>query len=127
MKQQNPLTKTLSAVLSGRLSIIIYIALFFYLVIFPAISLIPGCEFLMPTTAAMLIGGNYTNVLSALGASISAGAGVAVAAHIHKLHASHKQLTKSIADLHVKIDNLNNKQGVTKSIDDLHVSSEETE
>ena len=55
--------------LSSKVSIFIYIFLFVYLVLFPALAVIlPFMKPLVPTNTTQLILGNYTNVLSALGA-----------------------------------------------------------
>jgi hypothetical protein len=95
-----------SAVLSGRVSIIIYVAMFIYLVPIPLIAFLPNMEWLMPSTAAMLIGDNYTSVLAALGASIAAGAGVSAHKKIKEYQKKHDEMQKSIDELHVKLDAL---------------------
>ena len=109
MKKQSTLSKVLSVAISGKVAIAIYIGLFIYLVVLPLVSLIPGLGFLMPSSDAMLVGGNYTNVLAALGASLAAGAGVVAVHHVHKLHKKHAELEESIKELHEKIDKLSQK------------------
>jgi hypothetical protein len=96
-----------SEVLSGKISIIIYVLMFIYLVPIALIGLIPALSWLEPSANAMLIGDNYTSVLAALGASIAAGAGVATHRHIKKMNRRHAELEKSLAELHAKIDKLN--------------------
>ncbi|ULQ59164.1 hypothetical protein K7I13_11755 [Brucepastera parasyntrophica] len=56
-----------------------------------------------------LIMGNYTNVLSALGASIAAGTGAAVHTSVKKLHQKHDTLQQTIQALHEKIEKLEKK------------------
>jgi hypothetical protein len=90
-------------------SIVIYILMFVYLVIVPLVAFIPGMTWLMPSTPAMLIGDNYTSVLAALGASIAAGAGVAVHNHVRKLHDRHDAMQRSLDELHAKVDKLGQK------------------
>ena len=107
MNSQASFLSKIPALLSSKVSIFIYLFLFFYLVVF-AISclLIPSLEAFTPSANAQLILGNYTNVLSALGASIAAGNGVAIHSRIKALHQSHKALQDTMNDLHEKIDRL---------------------
>jgi hypothetical protein len=107
MKKDNIVLGAISGLLSGKISIIIYILMFIYLVIIPLIAFIPGMEWLMPSTPAMLIGDNYTSVLAALGASIAAGTGVALHKSAKQYHKKHDEMQKSINDLHDKIDKMN--------------------
>ncbi|MDR2063931.1 MAG: hypothetical protein LBQ02_04080 [Candidatus Nomurabacteria bacterium] len=100
------LNKVFSELISGKISIVIYVVLFVYLVLVPLIALLPNMEWLMPSTAIMLVGDNYTSVLAALGASIAAGSGIAIHKHIKTLHKKHKDLEDSINELHKKIDSL---------------------
>jgi hypothetical protein len=102
----NELNKIFSTLLSGRISIIIYVLMFIYLVIVPLIAFIPGMEWLMPSTPAMLIGDNYTSVLAALGASIAAGAGLAAHKRIGEHEKRQKDIKKSLDELHEKVDKL---------------------
>lgn len=91
--------------LSSKISIFIYLFLFFYLVVFAIISLIfPSLKDMAPSANLQLILGNYTNVLSALGASIAAGSGVAIHSKIKKLHQGHEQLQDRVDELHKKLD-----------------------
>jgi phosphoglycolate phosphatase-like HAD superfamily hydrolase len=96
----------ITAILSSKVSIVIYIAMFIYLVPVPLIAFIPGMEWLMPSTAAMLVGDNYTSVLAALGASIASLAGVKIHQSQKEYHKKHDQLQKSLDDLHAKVDKL---------------------
>ena len=93
--------------LSSKVSIFIYLFLFFYLVIFAFLCfIVPSMHGLAPSESAQLVLGNYTNVLSALGASIAAGSGVAIHSKINTLHESHQKLQNRIEELHDKIDKL---------------------
>ncbi|GHU07883.1 hypothetical protein FACS189431_3170 [Alphaproteobacteria bacterium] len=98
--------KIVTVVLSSKISIIIYIAMFIYLVPIPLIAFIPGLEWLMPSTPAMLIGDNYTSVLAALGASIASVAGIAVHSHAKEARKRQDHMQKSIDNLHAKVDKL---------------------
>ena len=95
------------AILSSGPSIFIYLFLFFYLVIYALLCLlIPQLSPFAPSNDVQLIMGNYTNVLSALGASLAAGTGAATHSSIRKLHKSHELLHTTIKELHEKIDRL---------------------
>jgi hypothetical protein len=102
----NKLGKVFSTLLAGKVSIVIYILMFIYLVLIPLVAFLPGLDWLMPSTPAMLIGDNYTSVLAALSASIAAGAGVAVHSHAKTARKRQADMQKSIDDLHAKIDRL---------------------
>jgi hypothetical protein len=80
--------------------------MFIYLVIIPLIAFLPGLEWLMPSTPAMLIGDNYTSVLAALGASIAAGAGLSAHKKIKEHEKRQNDIKKSLDELHAKIDRL---------------------
>ncbi|MFV0481391.1 MAG: hypothetical protein ACK5LP_05350 [Campylobacteraceae bacterium] len=98
-------------ILSSKVSIYIYLFLFFYLVLFPvACQLIPALKSYMPKELVQLILGNYTNVVSALGASIAAGTGVKIHTTIKNHSQKNAELRKLVEDLHQKIDNLHKKQ-----------------
>ena len=95
------------ALLSSNTSIFIYLFLFSYLVVFPIIcSVIPFFKHYMPSDMQQLILGNYTNVLSALGASIAAGSGVAVNHKMKESHQKHYHLVNAINELNQKLDQL---------------------
>lgn len=99
------------ALLASKISIFIYLFLFFYLVIFAFITkIVPAIHTLSPDNNVQLILGNYTNVLSALGASIAAGNGVVVRSRMDKMQRRHEdmhqELTDRIAELHVKLEHL---------------------
>lgn len=107
MKKQSRLLSKIPAILSSRISIYIYLFLFIYLVIFALLcAVIPVLGAYAPSDTIQLIMGNYTNVLSALGASLAAGSGVAVHAGIREIHKRHDKLEATIAALHQKIDRL---------------------
>lgn len=109
MKKLSSLFDRLPAILSSRVSIFIYLFLFFYLVVYALVcTLVPALNGYAPPDSTQLIMGNYTNVLSALGASIAAGAGSAVHASVKKLHEKHDRLQKTLDALHEKIDRLEN-------------------
>jgi hypothetical protein len=106
MRKLNKFLQAIPRVMNSKVSIVINLAMFVYLVIVPLVAFIPGCEWLMPSTPAMLIGDNYTSVLAALGASIAAGTGVAVHRHVKENQRRHDELKKSLDDLHAKVDRL---------------------
>lgn len=90
--------------LSSTISIFIFIFLFVYLILFGLIGLFTTS--IAPSSETQLILGNYTNVTSALGAAIAAGASTAVHASVKKLHTRHEKLQKSLDELHKKVDKL---------------------
>ena len=97
-------------ILSSKISIFIYLFLFFYLVIFAFICMfIPQLSPFAPSSDVQLVMGNYTNVLSALGASLAAGTGVVTHNSMGKLHKRHDLLHEAIQELHEKIDQLEKK------------------
>lgn len=111
MKRLSAALEKLPALLSSRVSILIYLFLFFYLVIFALLcAVVPALAGAAPSSTLQLILGNYTNVLSALGASIAAGAGVAAHQSMKAMHARHDALQETIATLHEKIDRLEGRQ-----------------
>jgi hypothetical protein len=105
----NKFSQIISALLSGKASIIIYILMFIYLVPVAIAGLIPGLEWIEPSANLMLIGDNYTSVLAALGASIAAGAGVATHKKLNDYKQNHQEMQASMAQLHEKIDKLSAK------------------
>jgi glutamate-1-semialdehyde aminotransferase len=91
--------------LSSKPSIFIFIVLFIYLVGFGVVGLVFSS--LEPSARMQLILGNYTNVTSAAGASIAAGAGVATLKHVRKnskkyeeLKRSHDEMRKLVNEIH---------------------------
>ena len=93
--------------LSSNISIFIYVFLFFYLVIWALLAkLVPFLYAAAPSSDSQLILGNYTNVLSALGASIAAGAGTQVHKSMKQLHDKHDELHQAISELHSKLDSV---------------------
>ena len=94
-------------VLSNNVSIFIYLFLFCYLVLWALLTkLVPALQAAAPSSDSQLILGNYTNVLSALGASIAAGAGSQAHKSVKQLHEKHAELHQSVQDLHSKLDAL---------------------
>ena len=103
--------ENIPAILSSPISIFLYLFLFFYLVLYALLCfVIPALQPFAPSNDVQLIMGNYTNVLSALGASLAAGTGVSVHHTIHKLHEKHDLLHGTIKELHEKIDRLEYKK-----------------
>lgn len=78
--------------------------MFVYLVGFGIIGLF--WHILEPSANLQLILGNYTNVTSALGASIAAGASTAAHAQTKKLDKRHDDLELLVKELHEKIDSM---------------------
>jgi hypothetical protein len=68
--------RTLASIASRYL----FVGLFFYLVVLPITGIYT------PTSNAMLIGGNYTNVTGALGACIASAVGLAIHRDLRKRH-----------------------------------------
>lgn len=103
----NNFISKLPLILSSRVSIYIYIFLFFYLVIIGmACIFIPGLEALAPSDQIQLVLGNYTNVLSALGASIAATSGIVINKKIRSHRELNEKLETSISDLHDKLNEI---------------------
>ncbi|TWP25279.1 hypothetical protein ETU10_00180 [Apibacter muscae] len=103
--------------LSSRLSIFIYLFLLFYLVIFALLCIIiPSWKDFMPSDNAQLIFGNYTNVISALGASIAAGSGVSVHKSSQISRRNHRELLDTIKKLNNRLDELNKSISDNKKI-----------
>ncbi len=109
MKEKESFFAKIPALLSSKVSIFIYLFLFFYLVVFALLcTFVPMLSAFAPSSNTQLIMGNYTNVLSALGASIAAGAGTAVHGSLKKLHQKHDALQETVNALHQKIDTMKN-------------------
>jgi len=107
MKYFKAFLQRIPSILSSTASIAIYLFLFVYLVVYALISaVVPALYAYQPSTSVQLVMGNYTNVLSALGASIAAGTGAAVHSSVKRLHKRHDELEKSITELHLKVDRL---------------------
>lgn len=107
MKKPLGFLQAIPRLLSSNISIFIYLFLFCYLVLWAlAAKVVPALTSLAPSSDAQLILGNYTNVLSALGASIAAGAGTQAHKSLKSLHTKHNELQKSIQALHAKLDAL---------------------
>jgi hypothetical protein len=84
------------AALAHRAHILFLVSLGLWLIVVP---LVPGTEVVRPSEFAELIGGNWTNVSSALGACIAAGASL-------KAHSVVREHKASLDDLHDKINEL---------------------
>jgi len=91
----NPFVRALNAVpslLASKAHVIFLFGLGVYLVVLPLVGISVSAK-------AELIGGNYTNVTSDLGACIAAGGTV----HLVKRHRAHQA---QLRDLHAKLDAL---------------------
>lgn len=104
MRRINSLLKKIPDALSSQVSVFIFIFLFVYLFLFGLLGLV--IKSFEPSSSSQLIFGNYTNVLSALGASLAAGSGSKHSKALKQLHAKHDKLQASVDDLHAKIDKL---------------------
>jgi len=103
--------KKIPNMLSSKISLYIFLFLFFYLVLFPIIGmLIPAVNDFFPSTDVQLIFGNYTNVVSALGASIAAGTSFRTHEKMKAQTNRHAELENKIDGLHHKLDELTDKQ-----------------
>ncbi|MDN6900160.1 hypothetical protein DLJ48_04130 [Oenococcus sicerae] len=105
---------SIPAVLSSTASIMIFLFLFVYLFIFGLLGFIPGLKFLEPSNTTQLILGNYTNVLSALGAAIAAGVGSSVHKHVREHRKQTADLQTTVDRLEKKIDQLSKQVNETK-------------
>lgn len=104
MKQLNFALTKIPALLSSKPSIFIFIFLFVYLFLFGILGLF--VKSFEPSANTQLVFGNYTNVLSALGAALAAGAGSSHTKHLKELGSKHDVLQASVDELHSKIDKL---------------------
>ncbi|WP_430603879.1 hypothetical protein IGJ02_001459 [Enterococcus sp. DIV0724b] len=87
MKREKRSLEQIPALLSSKVSLFIYLFLFFYLVVFAVLTMwIPLLKNLQPSARVQLILGNYTNVLSTLGASLAAGSGTLIHHSLSTLH-----------------------------------------
>lgn len=118
MNKLNEILLKIPDLISSKVSIIIYVLLFLYLFVFALFcTIIPFMEDLLPSNNVQLILGNYTNVLSALGASIAAGSGVATHRRMKKMHENNQTLQDTVDSLHKKINEIsenNNNQNQSK-------------
>ena len=104
MKTIHSILAKIPAALSSTPSIFIFIFLFVYLFLVGVVGLfIPSLE---PSSSVQLVFGNYTNVLSALGAALAAGAGSVHTKKLKELHQKHDDLQASVDSLHEKLDKL---------------------
>ncbi len=117
MKKIDKFLDKIPKMLASKVSVFIYLFLFIYAVVFVMLSLfIPAMGSIAPSADTQMVLGNYTNVLSALGASIAAGSGLAihnkVSAHQEKqekMQETIDRLHTTIGRLHDTIDQLNEK------------------
>lgn len=112
MKFINAILGAIPKALSSKLSIFIFIGLFIYLFGFGVLGLF--FKSFEPSNTMQLVLGNYTNVTSATGASIAAGAGLTTVAttatvlsHVRKnnkkydeLKQSHDEMRKLVDEIH---------------------------
>jgi hypothetical protein len=108
MSKTNSLLQKIPAALSSPVSVFIFIFLFVYLFIFGLIGLV--VQSFGPSSSLQLIFGNYTNVLSALGAALAAGGTAKHAESLRDLHKKHDNLQASVRELHDKVDKLDTKR-----------------
>lgn len=107
MKRFTTFLQAIPGVLSSTASICIYLFLFLYLVIFALLcAVIPALAPYAPSDTMQLIMGNYTNVLSALAASIAAGSGVAAHHSIRSMHTKHDEMMKKLDAMQAQIQQL---------------------
>ena len=113
MRYIKSILEAIPRMLSSKPSIFIFIGLFVYLVGFGVLGL--WIKSLEPSSTLQLVLGNYTNVTSATGASIAAGAGLTTVAttatvltHVRKtnkrydeLKKSHDELRKMVGEIHL--------------------------
>lgn len=85
-------------------------------------ALVPALTAYGPSATMQLIMGNYTNVLSALGASIAAGAGVAAHKSIKAMHTKHDAMQKTIDALHEKLDRLNGQNDQPATVEEARTT-----
>jgi hypothetical protein len=107
MTKLSKLLGKIPEMLSSPVSVFIFIFLFIYLFIFGLLGLV--ITPLEPSAKSQLIFGNYTNVLSALGAALAAGGASKHTKALKQLHIKHDNLQRSVEDLHTKIDKLDKK------------------
>ena len=101
------LLSKIPALLSSPVSIFIFIFLFIYLFIFGLIGLF--VHSLEPSSNAQLVFGNYTNVLSALGAALAAGAGAKHTKTFKELHNRHDKLEEILVEMNSRLAKLEEK------------------
>ena len=104
LAQQPRFLQAIPRILASTVSIFIFIFLFVYLVLFGIAGLF--IDWLAPSDSMQLIFGNYTNVTSALGAAIAAGASTQHLTQVRKLRSGHDELKTLVLDLHSKVDKL---------------------
>ena len=97
--------------LSSKPSIVIFLGLFIYLFGFGMLGL--WVKSLEPSSTMQLILGNYTNVTSATGASIAAGAGLTTVAttatvltHVRKNSKKYDELKKAHDEMRVLVNEI---------------------
>ncbi len=92
--------------ISGTVSLFIYLFMFIYAVLFALLAfLFPSTlAELAPTSDAQDVIGNYIGILSAIGASIAAGSGVAIHKKMTMQQKEHQKLHDKINMLHKKMD-----------------------
>lgn len=111
MKIINSVLSAIPRALSSKPSIFIFIGLFVYLFGFGLLGL--TFKSLEPSARMQLILGNYTNVTSAAGASIAAGAGLTTVAttatvlsHVRKNNKKYDELKRSHDEMRKLVDEI---------------------
>jgi hypothetical protein len=107
MNTLHQLLAKIPAALASTPSVFIFIFLFVYLFGFGLVGLF--IQKLEPSANTQLVFGNYTNVLSALGAALAAGAGAKHTESFRKLHDKHDKIQTSLDDITARLDRLEKK------------------
>lgn len=111
MKLVNAVFSAIPRALSSKPSIFIFIGLFVYLFGFGVLGMF--FKSLEPSATMQLVLGNYTNVTSATGASIAAGAGLTTVAttatvltHVRRNNKKYEELRQSHDELRKLVDEI---------------------
>lgn len=89
--------------LSSKTSIVIGAAMFLYLVGLGAISILIGHPNWVPDNAQLVLG-NYTNILSMIGAGIAAGASHKAVQNQRRAHEMHQQTHELLTQISDQLD-----------------------
>jgi hypothetical protein len=96
------------SLLSSTPSIFVFIFLFVYLFGLGVVGLF--VQSVEPSSNVQLVFGNYTNVLSALGAALAAGAGAKHTESFRKLHDKHDKLQETLDAISERLARIENKK-----------------
>ena len=103
MKRLDAILAYVPRFLSSRVSVLIGVLLFCYLFVFGGIAALLGHADWVPD-GAQLIFGNYTNVLSMVGAGVAAGASHSAAKNMKAARRQHVQTHQLLAQINAKLD-----------------------